>query len=838
MDIKDQNYLIRILKQLFDIYSLYNDCSSKLLIIKMFYEKKVIDIKNFDIFSLNEILFKLNIKENSDLITFKDFLNLILIIYECQNINFLPENIDNVKSKFEKEPINERIDKLSCIIDDEKEILEKENSDLSLFENKDKANEYLKNSNPNIIRNFLLYEKNLFDNNADINKFNFKYNKTILSEIPDNQNTNTTDLILCFPDISNETISEVLNNIYLLSIFKDKLYNIFIDKCKKDEYNEIEYIEFYELIQIIYDKNIFNNFPSIRIADIISKFMNPFKFNSLHEDFKIIFDDISMYKDKNKIQSQLCKFNLDINDLKFNFSSFVLIITIFHKYLKNNLYNNNYETNINSSICYYYKVVLEFDGPDYSYYNLYNEEKKQISLYYIKHPLYIYLENIDNIKEIKLNNKIYNLENVNLIKEESTNFNAQNKYFKNIKNNEQIKKILNFSCDNENNNNKDQDYKKSKYLKSAIDLENTLDNNNKENILEFVVTLDKELPKVSLIDTDININKKYPGFINEKGNTAFVSNYNKTLFYNKESKKSVDNNLLSDINTNSKKLIQFPFNKNVTDLAEEEEKKQNEKDEKIILKSKKVEKNKKKEGPDLQLDYSKKITNKELYNKHYGSKHVNNLCNRYFKRSYKEILSNTFVYPTIIQECLLVPNKIPFEIKIIIRDALMSYYINNNIELALSMFETAKNECEQIYISINSNQTNNFNLKEEDFVQIDLYFNLIMGNLFVDLELYSQAFYFFSEAKVKTYSKFSGGNPDSALLFCFLGRLFLRINEPEIAIRCYWKAKLIREKIIGGDSLDCATVYNNLGVCFYYLKSYYEAHAFFKLAYEIYKDYE
>lgn len=78
-------------------------------------------------------------------------------------------------------------------------------------------------------------------------------------------------------------------------------------------------------------------------------------------------------------------------------------------------------------------------------------------------------------------------------------------------------------------------------------------------------------------------------------------------------------------------------------------------------------------------------------------------------------------------------------------------------------------------------------------------------------------------------------DPDTALVYCHLGSLMLRLREYEWALRCYLKAKDIRENAIGGDTVDTATVYNNLGVCCYHLQYYYPAKGFFQLSYDIYK---
>ena len=56
------------------------------------------------------------------------------------------------------------------------------------------------------------------------------------------------------------------------------------------------------------------------------------------------------------------------------------------------------------------------------------------------------------------------------------------------------------------------------------------------------------------------------------------------------------------------------------------------------------------------------------------------------------------------------------------------------------------------------------------------------------------------------------------------------MDEPAWALRCYLKAREIREERLGGDTVDTATVYNNLGCCMYMLERNQEAMAYFELA--------
>ena len=56
------------------------------------------------------------------------------------------------------------------------------------------------------------------------------------------------------------------------------------------------------------------------------------------------------------------------------------------------------------------------------------------------------------------------------------------------------------------------------------------------------------------------------------------------------------------------------------------------------------------------------------------------------------------------------------------------------------------------------------------------------------------------------------------------------MDEPAWALRCYLQARETREERLGGDTVDTATVYNNLGCCMYMLERNQEAMAYFQLA--------
>jgi tetratricopeptide (TPR) repeat protein len=110
----------------------------------------------------------------------------------------------------------------------------------------------------------------------------------------------------------------------------------------------------------------------------------------------------------------------------------------------------------------------------------------------------------------------------------------------------------------------------------------------------------------------------------------------------------------------------------------------------------------------------------------------------------------------------------------------------------------------------------------------------------------------------------SWSSPDKALPYSGLGNVLFRMQEYEFAIRCFLKVKkkkrenikllLVykiifvknfiffkknkarerRECTIGGDNIETASTYNNLGCCFNILERNKEAQTYYELAHAIF----
>jgi hypothetical protein len=752
METFEHNKLLKSIKTLYDIYSIRENFLDVTCLFKILFEKKIVDIKKVDIFQISYFIKQHLMRQG------------VLELDESENQRINEEDLEK---------------------EDESNIGHKQSLPSRSEIAKEKDSFRLK---PILFKDFLsiifyilirhLQEENNYDNNDSIEN---------LSKCLDDE----MDLeeVLCDPQIMSNVVSyrdpnqkekndikyssiniiqcimsqENISYSYCYPNFNKSHVADFIDNIETiQEFNDEIYTLFKKYASYDADLNceyiLFTDIVSIiseknifanNSSKIISELLStyiPCPFDYLNEEFTNIFDDPKISKNKNLIEMQLAKFNLSNFELKFNFSTFSFFITHFHRYLK-----ANEGKSVKDSILYYYKVVLEFDVDRVK--NKYNESKKANS---------VYEEPIDDEED-------------------------------------EFAKLL-----------KVENFPPSIYLEEAKKMEFKHDEVDEGFLMEFLSSLDKELPIVPIYNTTKNVENGFS--LSSTNKIKDVVNINQLI----NDIEALDTNNLYSGKTGK---LKFPFNTLKSELDNEILRKTDLKEKKMIEKAKKpVKNNNKKEAPAKPLDFEplpikKKTDAPELEPKQ--------LQKRYFSNTIRELIVNSYVYPSIISESLMIPHKIPNEIKKLIIVALRNI-IKGEFNLGLSQLERAQYEISDI--KLNDPQT-------------DLYFNITFGNTFMNMNLFSMAIKFFYSAKTISYSM-STGNPDVCLVFCYIGDLMLRMNEPEWALRSYWKAKILRESIIGGDTLDTATVYNNLGVCFYYLKKYYETFCFFKLAYAIYKEYE
>ena len=269
------------------------------------------------------------------------------------------------------------------------------------------------------------------------------------------------------------------------------------------------------------------------------------------------------------------------------------------------------------------------------------------------------------------------------------------------------------------------------------------------------------------------------------------------------------------------KIPKFPTEKLYIEKEEEQERQIAKKEELLISKAKKAKKDPKNKNTNPYDTKMGELLNKEQEEERYlGKKNIKSLTNRFIKKTMKEILPNTKVFPTIIKEILSLPENLPQKSMELVVMSLEDR-VNGDYEKAIKRLEKA-----QEFLPKDINKIN---------WQTELYFNLTLGSLYEAMDLNFQTIKYFSEA-LHNHEKLISFSPDNALPFSFIGEFFIKMKEYEWALRCYSKAKMIREETIGGDTIDTATIYNNLGVAAFCLESYLPANGYFMMAYEIYKN--
>ena len=310
-----------------------------------------------------------------------------------------------------------------------------------------------------------------------------------------------------------------------------------------------------------------------------------------------------------------------------------------------------------------------------------------------------------------------------------------------------------------------------------------------EFVNEFLLMLDKILPP-------------------EDENILMFSNE-----YDYPTKKVYTNDMKS-------KIPKFPVERLAVEVEEERERKIEEQEKRQIAKAKKAKKNQKEKVENPYDTVMGEVPNININNERYlGHEKILTLTHRLIKHTFKELLPNSKVYPSLLKEVLIIPPLCPQKcIESIVES--MEEQVNGRYELAIRRLEKA-----QEYLP-----------KDNSLIdwQTDLFFNLSFGSLYDTLGYDVQALKYYYES-TRITEKLIGADTDTSLPYCFLGELFVKLQEYNWALRSFLKAKKIREETIGGETPDTAATYNNLGVVAYCMESYLPAKGFFKLAYEIYK---
>jgi len=666
-----------------------SDTMSKLSVIKLFFDYKLIDSCGYNIFELNDFLNQLNPEE--DKINLKSFLILIFFIYKSQ---LLGSTLVNESVKSQNSSIQDiSIQDINNLSGEQKQI----------------------SSSKNIIK-IILNQRDLRKNSYQFLCPNFKeediikiINYDILNFVSRYMHSIENDIFNKYSFIDEKNNEEYFKNIKQSektekSETEEKKNNNEIkDEKEKENIKPFRLLNIINFNTLIFDFPIFKNFSCEEITKYLSLFIPEFQEKDFPE-IKKAFDEKLSKEEITQIFSNINSID-NVEELNFTYSSLVILLIQFCLKLKSS------------------EGKTFQDSIDFLFSNEFNLKS-------------------DNKNE---------MEQIQEKEEEEEDFD--------------------FVPESDNLN-------EAKNAKLGDD--------ESELIFEVLENLEKTLPPI-----DMNV----INFANDKPMHA--------------------NNLY--LNKYEVIPAKFPLELLQVEIDEKNAKNLEESEKRRIDRAKKPKKRNARDPPPKEI-HMDEIPNINISKERYlGKEKIKTLTKNNVKNTFKEIISNTKVYPSLIHEALILPQILPDRIKEII---IASYkdHIQGNTEYAIRRLERA-----EFFLK-------NYKIPNEP--QIDLFFSLTFGSFYQELDLNIAALKYYYKARMIT-EKFRSDNPDLALVYSYLGSFFLDIKEFEWAFRCFQFAKEYREKIIGGDTLDTAAIYNNLGVVAFYMESFLPAKNYLNLSYEI-----
>jgi hypothetical protein len=310
------NNIIKSLFQIFDEYSENEENLSKLALMRFFFENKLIDICELDIFTVNKLFNQLRTEENK--ITKENFIKLVLFIYTLQ-----------IKS-----PKNKNENKLIEL--DQAEHTEKESKEYEEFP--DDLTEMSVSSIKYIVTNRKLINSN------------YNLIKVLMEKVEKDK----TYFDLCHPMLDELGMSVFVSDeiIETLGMYHKAIYeNLFNKYAKEENEKNIKYLNILDLNQITFDYPIFSTLNSEQISLTVRKFLYPNDFDNESELTKMLESVFDEKQTAASIKNYFNELYLYSSEFNFSFSTFVLI-------LANLAIKYNETINHIESIEYYFSDVL------------------------------------------------------------------------------------------------------------------------------------------------------------------------------------------------------------------------------------------------------------------------------------------------------------------------------------------------------------------------------------------------------------------------------------------------------------------------------------------------
>lgn len=338
MELKNyDNSILKIIQELYSDYLMDEEELTKHNFFRLMFENKLIDLCDYNLFYLNHYINQLS--PESDYLSYEQFLVLLLFIYGQQ--------LKMLKSQKQENQENEKLNNL---------ISSKNNDPDQMEENQELDRDF-----PNEINDMSIDSYKVIIENK---QFNFP-NNTIIRVIKNVREDNDIYIDNVIPDFNENEI--LFKNILLKESidfsknYSKPLYHIFCGNSSYVQNKNIQLMNISDLIRIIWEKNIYSNLESEKIAKILCLFLHPLKINlendfnkQLTEKFINIFDDPKLKSNPDLVIEYFSSINIDSTKINFTFSAFVMIMSTFAVYIP-----ENENKQIIDSIKHFYKSIVE-----------------------------------------------------------------------------------------------------------------------------------------------------------------------------------------------------------------------------------------------------------------------------------------------------------------------------------------------------------------------------------------------------------------------------------------------------------------------------------------------
>mmetsp|Transcript_19653 Transcript_19653/g.47625 ORF Transcript_19653/g.47625 Transcript_19653/m.47625 type:complete len:789 (+) Transcript_19653:60-2426(+) len=116
--------------------------------------------------------------------------------------------------------------------------------------------------------------------------------------------------------------------------------------------------------------------------------------------------------------------------------------------------------------------------------------------------------------------------------------------------------------------------------------------------------------------------------------------------------------------------------------------------------------------------------------------------------------------------------------------------------------------------------------------EVGLYFSVETASILAAMGRDEDAFRVLVRAR-EYADQLDEAHPERATVFCAMGRTIYHLGFPELAARCYMRAQHHREITIGPNTVEAATAYHNVAVCFVAIGRNKEGLAYLTLAHKL-----